>query len=433
MANNAISFDGSTEYGMVDNFAAIDSIGTGSFTAEGWVKNTTTSDAYSPIFTIETALADTVNFTTENGVGNEGFNFSHDYDGGTSADGYESGSKFLQNTWVHWAFVFDATKKKSYIFINGVENVGYELQNTGVGNPISIAGMFLSIGRAAQDGTFFDGAIGGFLRLWNRALNGAEIYYNYDKILTPANESGLIVNCNFLEESGTVVDNDATAGEDLDLYNTPTWVAGPSVSSKSYTNSYIFRQIATSSDDAEEAASGGTPDITSSDIEIVNDGATTQQVGVRFTNITIPVGATIQAAYLRFVGDEAQSAGTQNADIYGEDADSPGTFTTSSNNITGRTETTAKVDWDAVPASVVGQIQTSPDIKTVIQEIVDRAGWASGNNMVILIEPGGSNATRTYVSYDSQPYVSAMLHVEYTAGGGTVVKDMISGFIPFAR
>lgn len=49
------------------------------------------------------------------------------------------------------------------------------------------------------------------LRLWTRALTGAEIYYNYNKTLTPANETGLVVNCNFSEGSGTIVDNDATA------------------------------------------------------------------------------------------------------------------------------------------------------------------------------------------------------------------------------
>jgi hypothetical protein len=51
--------------------------------------------------------------------------------------------------------------------------------------------------------------------------------------------------------------------------------------------------VSTSSDDAEEAASGSM-DMTSSDLELVNN----QQVGMRFQGITIEQGATITSAYI---------------------------------------------------------------------------------------------------------------------------------------
>jgi hypothetical protein len=44
--------------------------------------------------------------------------------------------------------------------------------------------------------------------------------------------------------------------------------------------------------------------------------------------------------------------------------------------------TSAVVSWSN-PSTHSTNYQTSPDIKTVIQEIVDRGSWASGNAMMI--------------------------------------------------
>jgi hypothetical protein len=62
----------------------------------------------------------------------------------------------------------------------------------------------------------------------------------------------------------------------------------------------------------------------------------------------------------------------------------------------------------------------SPEIKTVIQELVDRGSWASNNAMDILVDDDGSadginnNQGRTY---DEDTTHAAKLHVEFTAGG----------------
>lgn len=413
---NAISLNGTTQYLSLPNFSALD--GLTDYTLEFWVKNTATSEAYDTIASINSVSAYFMYFVTENGVGNQGFNFATNY-AGSNADGYEADARLIQETWTQVSIVHNNTLNKTSVFINGVENNGYNLQATGTSTLQDSSGMDLTLGHELTDTKYFNGDIGGYVRLWNRALTGAEIYYNYNKTLTPANEdSSLIVNCNFSEGSGTTVDNDASPGEDITLVNSPSWATGPTLSAKSYTNTFCFDQVDASGCDAEEVSTGGTPDIVSSDLEIVNDGAVTQVVGVRFYQVAIPAGATIQAAYLRFVGDESQSTGTENADIYGEDVDSAAAFTTGANNVTGRTKTTAKVDWDGIAATVPGTIATTPDISAIVQEIIDRAGWAINNNMAFLIVPGGSNATRTFESYDGQEYSAPMLHVEYTTTAG---------------
>jgi hypothetical protein len=60
--------------------------------------------------------------------------------------------------------------------------------------------------------------------------------------------------------------------------------------------------VATSSDDAEQAAGGGV-ELASSDLELVED-TTAQTVGLRFAGVQVPHGATISNAYVQFETDD---------------------------------------------------------------------------------------------------------------------------------
>jgi hypothetical protein len=89
--------------------------------------------------------------------------------------------------------------------------------------------------------------------------------------------------------------------------------------------------------------------------------------------------------------------------IQGEDSDNAATFTSSRENISSRTRTTAAVSWSPVPWTTVGEAgpdQRTSDIAVVIQEIVNRSGWSSGNSLVIIITGTGR---RVAVSYDGDP------------------------------
>ena len=158
----------------------------------------------------------------------------------------------------------------------------------------------------------------------------------------------------------------------------------------------VTRRVAASSDDAEEEGpTGTTPNrmwLVSTDIELVSDfepnTAGVQKIGLRFTNMAIPVGATITDAYLIFRAIPADP-GMTNSDptsltIRGELAANPSTFTTTSGNISSRALTTASASW--VPTSwTTGQDYSSPSIVSVVQELVDQGAWASGNAMAIVI------------------------------------------------
>ena len=175
----------------------------------------------------------------------------------------------------------------------------------------------------------------------------------------------------------------------------------------------VDRRIAVSSDDAEESATGSYSG-SSSDLELVFDGSN-QQVGLRFPNITVPKSATITRAYVQFEADEAQSESTA-LTIRGQAADNPATFS-SANKISTRPRTAAAATWSPAAWAVTseaGPNQRTTDLSAVVQELVNRPGWASGNALALLVTGTGHRTAR---AYDGKPAGAPLLHVEFTSGG----------------
>jgi len=73
------------------------------------------------------------------------------------------------------------------------------------------------------------------------------------------------------------------------------------------------------------------------------------------------------------------------------------------------------VPWATVGAA--GPDQRTPNIAPVIQEIVSRAGWSSGNALAIIIT---GNGERVAESYDGDPAGAPLLHIDYAEGGPPV-------------
>ena len=171
---------------------------------------------------------------------------------------------------------------------------------------------------------------------------------------------------------------------------------------------------AASSDDAEEGPSGSV-NLTSSDLELVVDGTSTQTVGIRWTGITVPPGATITAAWVQFVTDEAQSIAT-NLVIRGLAADNAATFVATAGNISARARTSASINWAPAAWPTIGQTtgaQRTPDLTPIVQEIVNRSGWASGNALAVVITGTGR---RTAYAIEGSATLSPLLHIEYSTG-----------------
>lgn len=169
-------------------------------------------------------------------------------------------------------------------------------------------------------------------------------------------------------------------------------------------------RVSASADDVEESSSGSM-NLVSADLELVNDG-NNQTVGMRFRNLTIPKGATITNAYMQFVTDYS-STGAASLAVRGQDIDNAPAFTSSADNVSARTKTSASVAWsppDWPTADEAGAAQRTPNLKSIVQEIVDRSGWASGNSLVLIVTGTG---VRRASAYDRAAADAPLLHVEY--------------------
>jgi len=182
-------------------------------------------------------------------------------------------------------------------------------------------------------------------------------------------------------------------------------------------------------DDAEQSASGSMDVLgSSSDHELVYDDVSSghQWIGLRWDGVTVPKDATITTADIRFRSDESQTGSSPDLIIGAQDNDNGAVFTTTAHNVDDRwdgttdTVTTAKVVWNNIPgwsSGEEGADTTTPDLKTIVQELVNRADWNSGDSMVFIIKDnsGGTNTnTRTAEHYDVE---GARLTIDYDTGG----------------
>ncbi len=169
-------------------------------------------------------------------------------------------------------------------------------------------------------------------------------------------------------------------------------------------------QINQSSDDAEQN-SNNTVDLVSGDLDLGDRPIS----GLRFSNLNIPQGATITNAYVQFTADKDNQSAAASYTIKGQDVDNATTFTSTNNNLSGRTFTSASVSWNNIPAwNTAGEsaaAQKTPDLTSVIQEIVDRQGWSSGNSLALFVT--GSSGKRSAITYDNDSQKAAKLFVEF--------------------
>ncbi|MER9584907.1 RTX toxin [Mesorhizobium sp. M0276] len=176
-------------------------------------------------------------------------------------------------------------------------------------------------------------------------------------------------------------------------------------------------RVATAGDDVEEKGSGSIS-TNINDLELGYDSSTRQTVGIRFTAIDIPQGAIITGAYIQFQANEVKT-GVTSLLIKGEDTDDASAFTSVSFDVSSRATTDASAAWTPDPWNTVGEqgpTERSPDLSAIVQEIINRSGWAALNDMAFVVTGTG---TRTADSYEYSPASAPLLHVEYLLPGSS--------------
>lgn len=168
-------------------------------------------------------------------------------------------------------------------------------------------------------------------------------------------------------------------------------------------------QVGASSDDARE--NSGTMGLVASTINIGGG----QQLGFRFTNVTVPQAATIDSAILSLYLTSTDNDTPNGLTVGMEDVDDAATFASTTNNISDRTRTST-VNWNGTN---IGSGWKAIDVTTPVQAVVNRAGWISGNAMAALLH-GITGANVTIQTYDGNTSLAAKLDITYTTSSAGV-------------
>lgn len=174
--------------------------------------------------------------------------------------------------------------------------------------------------------------------------------------------------------------------------------------------------IATGSDDTEENLSSGSINTTSTDVEMPYDGSNNQLVGLRFRGLLIPRNATVTSAKLTFEVDE-NASGSSSMYIQADANPTPSVLSSNRYNLSSRSRTSARVNWNNVASLPVNEKISTPDVSPIVQEIINKSAWSSGNDMVFLFSRKSGNGRRTYESYNGEAVAAPSLKISYRVTG----------------
>ena len=141
--------------------------------------------------------------------------------------------------------------------------------------------------------------------------------------------------------------------------------------------------------------------------------------GLRFPGVRVPRGAVVTEAHVSVIVDGPYS-GAITADVYGEKVGDASPFVPGLDP-TSLPLTDAKGTW-VIPATdvwVSGQERSTPDLKTVIQEIVSLSDWDVGHSLALVFvgEAVGGAAVlhRRFMALERGLYRPALLHLSFRA------------------
>ncbi|WJG08480.1 PilC/PilY family type IV pilus protein [Aliiglaciecola sp. LCG003] len=185
-------------------------------------------------------------------------------------------------------------------------------------------------------------------------------------------------------------------------------------------------QVASQRDNAEERNDGAQ----STGSELTFNASNNKYVAVRFRNLALPKNAVVTNAYLRFTAYQNRTGSGASFVIRGANEADPDNFRNYPRYLLrDKAKTSASVTWSNIPQWYRNFSYDSPSVASIVQELVNRGDWQSGNDMMFIM----SNITgvRGAYSYQGKPSGAPELVVEYqgsaTPGSiSTVRQHLIS-------
>jgi hypothetical protein len=193
----------------------------------------------------------------------------------------------------------------------------------------------------------------------------------------------------------------------------------------------LQKAIIDGNDDIEERADGSMY-VNSSDLELTNESGQ-QTIGLRFQALSIPKDAIITKAYIQFTTDEVSSE-TTNLNIYAEDTGNALEFPQTVHGISSKILTSTHTTWTPPSWNNVGEkseAQATPDLSPIVQEIINKDDWQSGNAIAFIITGTGKRVAESYDGGDTAP----IFYIEYDSqyappppvnGTGIVINEILT-------
>ena len=279
-------------------------------------------------------------FVPQEAVGTYNFSFVVSRDG-------EAASDQQNDIWLNFKHAEDS----------GTGDIEEFLTGNGGNEPEPVSGGFVKVYGGPNDGTWgnaasIDGLPGNFSAsilieeegFYTVQIDGRSQGYHVDyfELYKGSNPGGGAANSDF------VTDDPVTGG-----------------------GSELVYAIDASSDDWEEFGGAG-----SSDLEFGLNGSNPQSVGLRFDGVTIPDGAVIEEAYIRFNAYETSSSAASFV-IEIEDTEVAATYSAGSNP-DARNYDADDFVWSNVESWTDGAEYTSPDISDLIESVIGSDGIDDG-------------------------------------------------------
>ena len=170
-------------------------------------------------------------------------------------------------------------------------------------------------------------------------------------------------------------------------YKNSAWVRGDGTDFTTGDNKlYVYR-------DADPASSGA------------------RHIGLVFDPVTIPSGSTINTAYIEMYANySAEQDGYFS--FFGNDVDDSADFVTEADIYTrARTTASVAVAEENLP---IGYFGSTKELKAIVQEIIDRPGWNTGQAMGFLLigDTGTDKKLRVYGDLGAD---APKISIDYTA------------------
>jgi hypothetical protein len=171
----------------------------------------------------------------------------------------------------------------------------------------------------------------------------------------------------------------------------------------------LNRQVVASSDDGVEVVA--TVPTTIGTALLMS--AVSEHMAIRITDLPYQNGATVSDARLILTIADSSKNDAEGTWYAHDIDDSPTLQHEVDGDIDGRTKTTASVAWTTNDLGTAGNQATTPNLKALVQEVVDRPGWQPGNNITFLYVHNSATDLISVAAWDAASFEEPAYYSEY--------------------